>query len=246
MSEDTDSVADDLLRAGYQRWLRLEEEKAAIGDDLKELFAEYKGHGFVSKALRESFRRARNIDDADQQEHDAVVDLYVTSLTRGTRAYTRESGIPSQGATVRRAPAPTRPAESRGDEISAPIHPASQLSAAADGQRSTPSDPDDGAKSEGVATALAGGAGIEPGVTDIQGSQAVTNSESPQPDPPEALATATDAPPPASVATPFLAKASGTMQDDRPHCHNPSACGAYKRGHCYTCSKAAGLNEAAA
>ena len=40
--------------------------------------------------------------------------------------------------------------------------------------------------------------------------------------------------------------ASGTMQDDRPHCQNPSACGAYKRGHCYTCAKAAGLNEAAA
>ena len=76
-----ESVADDLLRSGYERWLRLEEDKAAIGEDLKELFAELKGHGFTPKALRESFRRVRNIDDADQQEHDAIVDLYVSSLT---------------------------------------------------------------------------------------------------------------------------------------------------------------------
>jgi uncharacterized protein (UPF0335 family) len=81
----SESVADDILRAGYQRWLRLEEEKAAIGDDLKELFAELKAQGFTPKPLRESFRRVRNIDDANQQEHDAIVDLYVASLI-GPRA----------------------------------------------------------------------------------------------------------------------------------------------------------------
>lgn len=84
------SVADDILRNGYDRWLRLEEEKAAIGEDLKELFAELKANGFTPKALRESFRRVRNIDDADQQEHDAIVDLYVASLTGAGRARTRE------------------------------------------------------------------------------------------------------------------------------------------------------------
>lgn len=87
----TDSIADDLLRNGYERWLRLEEEKAAIGDDLKELFAELKGQGFTPKALRESFRRVRNADSADQQEHDAIVDLYVASLTRARPARTREA-----------------------------------------------------------------------------------------------------------------------------------------------------------
>lgn len=91
-SGETLSVADDMLRSGYERWLRLEEEKAAIGEDLKELFAELKGHGFTPKALRESFRRVRNIDDADQQEHDAIVDLYVSSLTgaRCAPAHARE------------------------------------------------------------------------------------------------------------------------------------------------------------
>jgi len=73
-------VADDMLRSGYNRWLRLEEDKAAIGEDLKELFSEMKANGFSPKALRESFRRVRNISDAAQNEHDAIVDLYVSSL----------------------------------------------------------------------------------------------------------------------------------------------------------------------
>lgn len=78
----SDSIADDILRNGYERWLRLEEAKAEVSDDIKELMAELKGHGFTPKAVRESFRRVRNADNADQQEHDAIVDLYVASLTR--------------------------------------------------------------------------------------------------------------------------------------------------------------------
>jgi uncharacterized protein (UPF0335 family) len=89
MSDQADSVADDMLSNAYQRWERLEAEKKAISDDLKELFAELKGNGFTPKALRESFRRVRNADDADQKEHDELVDLYVTSLMRGTRAHVR-------------------------------------------------------------------------------------------------------------------------------------------------------------
>ena len=84
------SIADGMLRSGYERWERLEAEKTAISDDLKELFAELKANGFAPKALRESFRRVRKADDADQQEHDELVDLYVTSLTRGTRAHEGE------------------------------------------------------------------------------------------------------------------------------------------------------------
>lgn len=75
-----ESEADDLLRSGYDRWLRLEADKAAIADDLKELFAELKGNGLDPKALRVSFRLVRDIDDADKQEQDALVDLYVASL----------------------------------------------------------------------------------------------------------------------------------------------------------------------
>lgn len=89
----TDSIADDLLRNGYDRWLRLEEAKAEVSDDIKELMAELKAAGFTPKALRESFRRVRNIGDADQQEHDAIVDLYVASLTRARPAPAHEKTL---------------------------------------------------------------------------------------------------------------------------------------------------------
>lgn len=80
MTDIQPTVADDLLRSAYNRWLRLEEGKAEIGEDLKELFSEMKANGFAPKALRESFRRVRNISDAAQNEHDAIVDIYVSSL----------------------------------------------------------------------------------------------------------------------------------------------------------------------
>lgn len=80
MTNATDSVADDMLRSAFERWQRLEAEKKAISDDLKELFAELKGNGFDSKATRAAFREVSTINDAAKTEHDALVDLYVASI----------------------------------------------------------------------------------------------------------------------------------------------------------------------
>lgn len=80
MSDGTNSIADDILRNGFERWQRLEGEKQAISDDLKELFAELKGQGFDSKALRASFRTVAKAGDVAVEEHNALVDLYVGSL----------------------------------------------------------------------------------------------------------------------------------------------------------------------
>lgn len=80
MSESRNSIADDILRNGFERWQRLEGEKQAISDDLKELFAELKGQGFDSKALRASFRMVSKAGDVAVEEHNALVDLYVGSL----------------------------------------------------------------------------------------------------------------------------------------------------------------------
>lgn len=88
MSEHVE-VADDVLRSFYERWQRLEDEKQAISDDLKNLFAEAKGSGFDTKAMRAVFRDMTK-DTAERQEAEAIYDLYWTSLSRGTRAYTRE------------------------------------------------------------------------------------------------------------------------------------------------------------
>lgn len=79
--DGSNSIADDLLRSGFERWQRLEGEKQAISEDLKELFAELKGQGLDSKALRAAFRTVAKAGDVAVEEHNAMVDLYVGSLT---------------------------------------------------------------------------------------------------------------------------------------------------------------------
>lgn len=89
-----DSASDDMLRSFYERWLRLEEEKQAISDDLKELFAEAKGNGFDTKTMRAVFRDMTK-DSADREEAEAVYDLYWSSLNspRARPAYARVENI---------------------------------------------------------------------------------------------------------------------------------------------------------
>lgn len=92
----TDAIGNNAvqqLRSVYDRWLRLEEDKAALGEDLKELFAEARGNGFDAKALRVAFRKRRALsDDAGKVlEHDAIVDTYMAALT-GTNHATHARG----------------------------------------------------------------------------------------------------------------------------------------------------------
>lgn len=81
MSAEALSVADDMLRSFFERWQRLECSKAEVADDLKEMFAEMKGHGFDTKAARVAFREQIGDREA-KNEFDAIVDLYRSSLER--------------------------------------------------------------------------------------------------------------------------------------------------------------------
>ncbi|MCS0501593.1 DUF2312 domain-containing protein [Ancylobacter mangrovi] len=73
------SFAKEQLKAFIERIERLEEEKKAIADDIKDVFAEAKGTGFDPKALKEILKIRKQ--DADQRaEHDAIVDLYLQAL----------------------------------------------------------------------------------------------------------------------------------------------------------------------
>jgi uncharacterized protein (UPF0335 family) len=75
----TDSVAADELKAFIERIERLEEEKAGIAGDIKEVFAEMKGSGFDAKAVRQILR-IRKKDHAERQEEEAILDLYMQAL----------------------------------------------------------------------------------------------------------------------------------------------------------------------
>ena len=71
------------VRSYFDRWKRLEDEKAEIAEASKDLFVEAKSNGFSPKAMRAAFRQKVKDDQpqtADQADHAALVDLYLTAL----------------------------------------------------------------------------------------------------------------------------------------------------------------------
>ncbi len=75
----TESVAGDQLKAFIERIERLEEEKAGIAGDIREIFAEAKGNGFDTKVMRQVIR-LRKQDTNERQEQEAILDLYMHAL----------------------------------------------------------------------------------------------------------------------------------------------------------------------
>lgn len=74
-----DGVAHDQLRSLIERIERLEDEKAAIGDDIREVYAEAKGNGFDAKIMRQVIK-IRKQDAAERQEAETIRDLYMHAL----------------------------------------------------------------------------------------------------------------------------------------------------------------------
>ncbi|MCA0341688.1 MAG: DUF2312 domain-containing protein [Proteobacteria bacterium] len=73
------TVAAGQLRAFVERIERLEEDKKAIADDIKDVYAEAKGTGFDIKALR-TIVRLRKKDQAEREEEESILDLYKAAL----------------------------------------------------------------------------------------------------------------------------------------------------------------------
>lgn len=79
----SDGVAQDQIRAFVERIERMEEEKKAIADDIKEIYAEAKGNGFDTKVLRQIIR-IRKQDFEERMEQEALLDLYMAALGMAT------------------------------------------------------------------------------------------------------------------------------------------------------------------
>jgi uncharacterized protein (UPF0335 family) len=71
--------AKDQLKSIIERIEKLEEEKKATGDDIKEVYAEAKGNGFDIKALR-TIVRLRKMDTDERREQEAVLETYMHAL----------------------------------------------------------------------------------------------------------------------------------------------------------------------
>jgi len=73
--------AKDHLKAFVERVERLEEEKKALSDDIRDVYAEAKANGFDVKALR-TIVRMRKQDADERKEHEANL-KHLTAQVRG-------------------------------------------------------------------------------------------------------------------------------------------------------------------
>jgi uncharacterized protein (UPF0335 family) len=93
---NSESVAQDQLRAFVERVLRMREEAKAIKDDIREIYAEAKGNGFDKTALGKLvlYVEKRGKDGAALAEQDALFDLYLDAFDGGpSHAHAHEAVI---------------------------------------------------------------------------------------------------------------------------------------------------------
>ena len=72
-------VAADRLRSFIERKERLEEEKATLSEDIKEVYSEAKGTGFDVKIMRQIIR-LRKMESGDRSEMEEILDVYKRAL----------------------------------------------------------------------------------------------------------------------------------------------------------------------
>jgi len=77
--ETAHRFAKDQLKAFVERIERLEEEKKATSDDIRDVYAEAKGNGYDVKALR-VIVRLRKQDADERREEEAVLETYKHAL----------------------------------------------------------------------------------------------------------------------------------------------------------------------
>ena len=73
------ATAQTQLKSIIERVERLEQEKAEVAEQIKEVFAEAKGNGFDVKVLRKIVR-IRKQDRAKRMEEEAILDLYLSAI----------------------------------------------------------------------------------------------------------------------------------------------------------------------
>lgn len=78
-ANDTGGVSGQRLKAFIERIERLEEEKAGLAEDIKDIMAEAKGTGFDTKTMRKVIR-LRKMDKQKRQEEEELLELYKSAI----------------------------------------------------------------------------------------------------------------------------------------------------------------------
>lgn len=76
---DVGGVTAEQLRSYIERIERLEEEKAELAANVREVFAEAKANGFDTKVMRQVLK-LRKMDASDRAEQESLLDLYLQAL----------------------------------------------------------------------------------------------------------------------------------------------------------------------
>lgn len=72
-------VAREKLRQTVARIEDLEEERAEVGAQIREVYQEAKAFGYDTKALRKAVS-LRKVDPATREEQEAILDVYLMAL----------------------------------------------------------------------------------------------------------------------------------------------------------------------
>ena len=84
------STAQGRLKSFVERIERLEEDKAAVANDMQEVFAEAKGEGFDVKVLKEIIK-LRKQDKDERDEHETLLDVYLRAMETAAPAPVAEA-----------------------------------------------------------------------------------------------------------------------------------------------------------
>jgi len=78
-NDNTGGIAVDQLKALVERIERLEEEKAGLSEDIRDVYAEAKATGFDTKIMRQVIR-LRRMEKEDRREQQQLLTLYGDAL----------------------------------------------------------------------------------------------------------------------------------------------------------------------
>lgn len=81
-SNQIGGIAAEALRQLIERIERLEEEKATLGADIKDVYSQAKSQGFDTKIIRQIIR-LRKLEDQEREEIEQLLDLYKAAIGMG-------------------------------------------------------------------------------------------------------------------------------------------------------------------
>lgn len=79
MGHNSGEFSQERLRSFIKRIEKLEEDKAAVGEDLKEVYSEAKGVGFDTKIIRQIIR-LRKMEVEQRRENEELLELYKAAI----------------------------------------------------------------------------------------------------------------------------------------------------------------------